>query len=43
MRQTIQAYFDQLNKAGGVNGRKLDLVALTTVMKRSAPLPIPRT
>lgn len=28
MRQTIQAYFDQVNKAGGVNGRKLDLVAI---------------
>lgn len=28
MRQTIQAYFEQLNKAGGVNGRKLELVAL---------------
>lgn len=28
MRQTIQAYFDQLNKGGGVNGRKLQLVAL---------------
>jgi ABC-type branched-subunit amino acid transport system substrate-binding protein len=28
MRQTIQAYFEQLNKAGGINGRKLELVAL---------------
>ena len=28
MRQTIQAYFDQINKSGGINGRKLDLVAL---------------
>ena len=28
MRQTIQAYFDQLNKAGGINGRKLELLAL---------------
>jgi ABC-type branched-subunit amino acid transport system substrate-binding protein len=28
MRQTIQAYFDNVNKAGGVNGRKLELVAL---------------
>lgn len=28
MRQTIQNYFDQLNKNGGVNGRKLELVAL---------------
>ena len=28
MRQTIEAYFEQLNKAGGVNGRKLELVAL---------------
>lgn len=28
MRQTIQAYFDQVNKVGGVNGRKLDLVAI---------------
>ena len=27
-RQTIQTYFDQLNKAGGVNGRKLDLLAI---------------
>ncbi len=28
MRQAIQAYFEQLNKAGGINGRKLELVAL---------------
>jgi len=28
MRQTVQAYFDQVNKAGGINGRKLELVAL---------------
>ncbi len=28
MRQTIEAYFDQVNKSGGVNGRKLQLVAL---------------
>ena len=28
MRQTIQAYFDQLNKTGGINGRKLELIAL---------------
>lgn len=28
MRQTIQSYFDQINKSGGINGRKLDLVAL---------------
>ena len=28
MKNTITAYFDQINKAGGVNGRKLDLVAL---------------
>lgn len=28
MRQTIQSYFDQVNKSGGINGRKLDLVAL---------------
>lgn len=28
MRQTIQAYFDQINKSGGINGRKLDLLAL---------------
>ncbi len=28
MRQTIQNYFDQVNKAGGVFGRKLELVAL---------------
>lgn len=28
MRQTIQAYFEQVNKGGGVNGRKLQLVAL---------------
>ena len=28
MRQTILAYFEQQNKAGGVNGRKLELVAL---------------
>jgi branched-chain amino acid transport system substrate-binding protein len=26
MRQTIQAYFEQINKSGGVNGRKLQLV-----------------
>lgn len=28
MRQVIQAYFDQVNKTGGVNGRKINLVAL---------------
>ncbi|PKO37622.1 MAG: ABC transporter permease [Betaproteobacteria bacterium HGW-Betaproteobacteria-6] len=28
MRQIITAYFEQVNKAGGVNGRKLELVAL---------------
>ncbi|MBS1143118.1 MAG: transporter permease [Proteobacteria bacterium] len=28
MRQTINAYFDQINKGGGINGRKLELIAL---------------
>lgn len=28
MKNVITAYFDQVNKAGGVNGRKLELVAL---------------
>lgn len=28
MRQTIQSYFEQINKGGGINGRKLQLVAL---------------
>lgn len=28
MRQTIQTYFEQVNKNGGINGRKLELVAL---------------
>ncbi|PKO38872.1 MAG: ABC transporter permease [Betaproteobacteria bacterium HGW-Betaproteobacteria-4] len=28
MRQIITTYFEQVNKAGGVNGRKLELVAL---------------
>lgn len=28
MRQVIQTYFEQVNKSGGVNGRKLELVAL---------------
>lgn len=28
MRQTISAYFEQVNKAGGINGRKLELIAL---------------
>ena len=28
MRQVIQTYFDQVNKSGGVNGRKINLVAL---------------
>ncbi len=28
MRQTILTYFEQVNKSGGVNGRKLELVAL---------------
>lgn len=28
MRQTIQAYFEHINKSGGINGRKLELVAL---------------
>lgn len=28
MRQAIQSYFEQINKSGGINGRKLELVAL---------------
>ncbi|MGE5945792.1 MAG: ABC transporter substrate-binding protein [Betaproteobacteria bacterium] len=28
MRTVIQTYFDQVNKGGGVNGRKLELIAL---------------
>ncbi len=28
MRQTIQGYFEQINKSGGINGRKLNLVTL---------------
>ena len=28
MREVIERYFDQVNKSGGVNGRKLSLVAL---------------
>jgi ABC-type branched-subunit amino acid transport system substrate-binding protein len=28
MRQTITTYFEQVNKAGGINGRKLELIAL---------------
>ena len=28
MRQTIQAYFEQINKGGGISGRKLELIAL---------------
>ncbi|MBS1159680.1 MAG: transporter permease [Proteobacteria bacterium] len=28
MRQTIQNYFEQINKSGGINGRRLDLTAL---------------
>ncbi len=28
MKNVITAYFDQINKAGGINGRKIDLVAL---------------
>lgn len=28
MRQAITAYFDQINKSGGINGRKLELEAL---------------
>ncbi len=28
MKDAIHAYFDQINKTGGVNGRKLELVAL---------------
>lgn len=28
MRQTILTYFEQVNKSGGINGRKLELVAL---------------
>jgi ABC-type branched-subunit amino acid transport system substrate-binding protein len=28
MRQTIQAYFEQINKSGGVNGRKIQLISL---------------
>ncbi len=28
MRQTIQAYFEQVNAGGGINGRKLELISL---------------
>ncbi len=28
MRQTIEAYFRQINKEGGINGRRLELIAL---------------
>ena len=28
MRKTIQSYFEQINKGGGIHGRKLELVAL---------------
>lgn len=28
MRQTIEAYFEQINKTGGINGRKLALIAI---------------
>ena len=28
MREVITAYFDQINKSGGINGRKLELIAL---------------
>ncbi len=28
MRQVIESYFDQVNKSGGVNGRKVSLLAL---------------
>jgi branched-chain amino acid transport system substrate-binding protein len=28
MRKTIEAYFESINKSGGVHGRKLELVAL---------------
>jgi len=28
MRESITAYFDQINKAGGINGRKIELIAL---------------
>lgn len=28
MRETIDAYFQQINKSGGINGRKLQLIAL---------------
>lgn len=28
MRQTIQSYFEQINKSGGINGRHLELTAL---------------
>lgn len=28
MKETITAYFDQINKSGGINGRKLDLITL---------------
>jgi ABC-type branched-subunit amino acid transport system substrate-binding protein len=28
MKQVIQAYFEQINKSGGIHGRKLDLIAL---------------
>ena len=28
MRQVIQSYFEQINRSGGVHGRKIDLIAL---------------
>lgn len=28
MRESITAYFDQLNKAGGINGRKVELITI---------------
>ncbi|MBK7898726.1 MAG: ABC transporter substrate-binding protein [Azonexus sp.] len=28
MRESISAYFDQINKSGGINGRKIELVAI---------------
>ena len=42
MRMGVQAYFDQINKSGGVNGRKLALKSLDDGYEATARPPTPR-
>ena len=39
MREGILAAFHEANTAGGVHGRKLDLISYKTITNRKSPLP----